>query len=82
MNHFQGGTYAIGPTLKGKQENWTNVEVAYKGEGRTNNGSEFLLGTKEVRIVLLVNYNSGFPDFKVEKKEAEVEIKNVSWIEA
>jgi hypothetical protein len=65
MNHYQGGTYAIGGTFKGVEQTWKKVQMNYKDEGRSNSGQEFLVGTKWVRIVLLVNYNSGFPDFAV-----------------
>ena len=34
-----------------------------------------------MRIVLLVNYNSGYPDFKVDKKDAEVDVRELEWVE-
>jgi len=37
----------------------------FKGVSRSNNGSSFLFGSKWIRVVMLVNYNSGFPDFAV-----------------
>ena len=37
------------------------------------------MGTSFIRIVLLVNYNSGHPDFQVEKKDAEVDIRDIQW---
>ena len=80
MNHYQGGTYSIGGTYSGKQPEWKKVELSYKGEGRSNNGSEFLIGTAFIRIVLLINYNSGYPEFKIEKKNAEVDIRELEWI--
>jgi hypothetical protein len=75
MNHHQGGTYSIGGTFEGCQANWKQIEVLFQGEGRENGGKEFLVGTKFVRIVMLVNYNSGHPDYRVVRKDAEVDFR-------
>lgn len=44
-----------------------------------NTGKSFLYGTKYIRIVIMSNYNSGFPDFKVANKAAHVDIKDILW---
>jgi hypothetical protein len=38
------------------------------------------LGTKYIRIVIMSNYNTGYPDFKVENKAAQVDLKDIEWL--
>lgn len=79
INHYEGGTYAIGKTESGAQPEWKTVEFSYKGFERGNSGKEFMLGTKWIRVVLMLNYNSGYPDFKVENVGAEVDLRDIQW---
>lgn len=43
------------------------------GGERKNEGHSFLIGTKYVRILLMANYNSGYPDFNVANKQGIVD---------
>lgn len=67
----------MGGSYKGAEPVWKEVSMDFKGISRENNGTGFLLGTKWARVVLLVNYNSGFPDFAVEKKQASVDFRTI-----
>ena len=53
------------------------MNATLKGLSRVNSGKEFLLGTKYVRLVIMSNYNSGYPDFKIENKGAQVDLKDI-----
>ena len=79
MNHFEGGTYAFAECFDEHLKKWITKSYWFKGESRGTETNKFRKGTKFVKIVLLSNYNSGFPDFKINNKDASVYWKNVEF---
>jgi hypothetical protein len=79
MNHFEGGTYAFAECFDDYLKKWITKSYWYKGESRGTETNKFRQGTKFVKIVLLSNYNSGFPDFKINNREACVFWKNIEF---
>ena len=79
MNHFEGGTYAFAECLDEHIKKWITRSYWYKGESRGTETNKFRKGTKFVKVVLLSNYNSGFPDFKINNKDASLYWKNVEF---
>ena len=79
MNHFEGGTYAFAECFDEYLKKWITKNYWFKGESRGTETNKFRKGTKYVKIVLLSNYNSGFPDFKITNRDAQVLWKNVEF---
>ena len=79
MNHFEGGTYTFAECFDEFIKKWVTKSYWFKGETRGTETNKFRQGTKYVKIVILSNYNSGFPDFKIHNKEAAVFWKNVEF---
>lgn len=65
MNHFEGGTYTFAECFDDHIKKWMQKSFWFKGETRAAETNKFRKGTKFIKIVLLSNYNSGFPDFKI-----------------
>lgn len=65
MNHFEGGTYTYAECFDEYIKQWIQKTFWFKGETRCNEGNKFRKGTKYIKVVLLSNYNSGFPNFKI-----------------
>ena len=38
------------------------------------------MGTKYVRVLAMLNYNSGHPHFQIEDKNTEIDIKDIGFI--
>ncbi len=79
MNHFEGGTYTFAECFDEHVKKWITKSYWFKGETRGSESNKFRKGTKFVKIVLLSNYNSGFPDFKIHNKDASVFWRNVNF---
>lgn len=79
MNHFEGGTYAFAECFDEYIKKWISKSYWYKGESRGTETNKFRQGTQYIKIVLLSNYNTGFPDFKINNKDASVYWKNVKF---
>jgi hypothetical protein len=72
INHFETGTYVIGKVLHDQLVNWTKCTMDFQGFSRENCHTKFLESTRYIRLVVMSNFNSGYPQFNVEHKEAEL----------
>ncbi|KAL4434750.1 hypothetical protein ABPG74_017170 [Tetrahymena malaccensis] len=79
MNHFEGGTYTFAECFDDYIKKWMQKSFWFKGETRSTETNKFRKGTKYVKIVILSNYNSGFPDFKILQKDASIYWKNIEF---
>jgi hypothetical protein len=61
MNHVEEGSYVICQTYKEAVYEWREVCCKISGVEWRNSGCNLLLGTKYVRILAMLNYNSGHP---------------------
>lgn len=63
LNHAEQGSCVVCYTGNGQEEQWKEVKVngrVGKWQG-VNDGGVLLEGTRFVRVVAMVNYNSGYP---------------------
>lgn len=51
------------------------VTISYGKEGE----KQLFPESKYVRVMALVNYNSGYPEYKVENKEGEFWVSEIRW---
>lgn len=81
MNHYQGGSYCIGHSFNPEQdlEDWNEVNVEFNGAEWNNTGHTFFPSTHYIRILFMINYNSGHPHYHIHNPNAQVQIRNIRW---
>ncbi len=68
VNHIEQGSYAICETFNSVEVDWKQVRAEIEDKLWKNSGRNFLYGTRYIRLLFMLNYNSGHPDYFIENK--------------
>jgi hypothetical protein len=68
VNHIEKGSYVICDTFNSSELDWKEIRTQIVGRDWNNSGHNFLHSTRYVRLLGMLNYNSGHPDYFIENK--------------